>query len=182
MGTEAPAHLTQPCARTRVGLTLQQPPVCARLLPMRRAYSYRDDPSVPAFDDSGPVAVMDASCAICSWGARMIHRLDRAGTTRICPVQSPLGAALLAHYGLRPDDPSSWLFLDAGIAWQDFDAVLHAGRHFGGFGRVTLGLRVFPKPVRDWLYRRIARNRYRLFGRADMCALPDPAFQRRLLR
>lgn len=83
---------------------------------MRAPYSYRDDPAVPAFDDSGPVAVMDADCAICSWGARMIHRLDRAQSTRICPIQTPLGAALMAHYGVAPDDPSTWLFIDHGVA------------------------------------------------------------------
>jgi predicted DCC family thiol-disulfide oxidoreductase YuxK len=147
-----------------------------------RAYSYRDDPAVPPFDDSAPVAVMDAQCAICSWGARMMHRLDRAGTTRICPIQSPLGAALLTHYGLDPKNPVSWLFLDAGIAHKDFEAVLHAGRRFGGLGYLTQVLRLIPRPVRDWLYLRLARNRYRLFGRADLCALPDPALQRRILR
>jgi predicted DCC family thiol-disulfide oxidoreductase YuxK len=145
-------------------------------------HSYRDDPTVPPFDDSAPVAVMDAQCAICSWGARMIHRLDRAGTTRICPIQSPLGTALLQHYGLDPKDPTSWLFLDDGHPHKDFDAVLHAGRLYGGLGHLTFALRVLPKPLRDWLYTRLARNRYRLFGRADLCALPDPALQRRILR
>jgi predicted DCC family thiol-disulfide oxidoreductase YuxK len=146
------------------------------------AYSYRDDPDVPPFDDSAPVAVMDADCALCSWGAQMIHRLDRMGTTRICPVQTPLGAALLRHYGIDAADPASWLYLDQGTAHRDFDAVVHAGRRFGGLGHLTLPLRLTPKPLRDWLYRRLARNRYALFGRADMCALPDPAFQRRFLR
>lgn len=145
-------------------------------------YSYRDDPTVPPFDDSAPVAVMDAECAICSWGARMIHRLDRAGTTRICPIQSPLGTALLRHYGLDPKDPASWLFLNAGQAHKDFEAVLHAGRLYGGFGHLTLALCLLPRALRDWLYVRLARNRYRLFGRADPCALPDPALQRRILR
>jgi predicted DCC family thiol-disulfide oxidoreductase YuxK len=149
---------------------------------MSKAYSYRGDPAVPAFDDSGPIAIMDASCAICSWGARMIHRLDRHGTTRICPVQTPLGAALLRHYGLDALDPESWLFLDTGIAHKDFEAVLHAGRRFGGLALLTQALRILPKPLRTWLYLRLARNRYRLFGRADLCALPDADFQRRLLR
>ena len=147
-----------------------------------RPWSYRDDPAVPAFDDSAPAAVMDAECAICSWGARMIHRLDRKGTTRICPIQSPLGTALLRHYGLDPQDPASWLFLDEGQAHKDFEAVLHAVRRYGGLGLLTQSLRPIPGPLRDWLYRRLARNRYRLFGRADLCALPDPALQGRLLR
>ncbi|SFH63189.1 thiol-disulfide oxidoreductase DCC family protein [Albimonas pacifica] len=149
---------------------------------MRPAYSYRDDPAVPAFDDSRPLAVMDAECAICSWGARMIHRLDRSGEARICPIQTPLGAALLRHYGMVPTDPESWLFLDRGEAHVDFEAVLHAGRRFGGWGRLTGALRLAPRPLRGWLYKRVARNRYAVFGRGDMCALPDPAFQRRLLR
>lgn len=149
---------------------------------MNKAFSFRDDPDVPRFDDSAPVAVMDAECAVCSWGAQMIHRLDRSGAVRICPIQTPLGAALMRHYQLDPSDPSSWLFIDEGRAHVDFEAVLHAGRRFGGWAGLTAGLRVFPRPVRDWLYKRLARNRYALFGRADMCAMPDPAFQSRLLR
>lgn len=149
---------------------------------MFEPFSFRNDPAVPGFDDRHPLAVMDADCAVCSWGAQMIHRLDRSGTVRICPVQTPLGAALLRHYGLVPEDPSSWLFIDNGVAHRDFEAVLHAGRSFGGWARLTGALRLVPGPLRNWLYRRLARNRYAVFGRADMCGLPDPAFQKRLLR
>ena len=149
---------------------------------MAEPFSFRRDPQVPRFADEAPLAVMDAECAVCSWGARMIHRLDQGGSVRICPIQSPLGAALLCHYGLEPDDPSSWLFIDEGVAHRDFEAVVHAARRFGGWGRLAVVLLVLPRPLRDWLYRRLARNRYAIFGRADMCALPDPAFQKRLLR
>lgn len=149
---------------------------------MGEPYSFRADPAVPDFDDSAPLAVMDGECAICSWGARMIHRLDRSGTVRICPIQSPLGAALLRHYGLVPEDPASWLFIDRGVAHVDFEAVLHAGSRFGGAAQLVGILRIFPKALRDWLYQRLARNRYALFGRADLCGLPDPGLQKRLMR
>lgn len=149
---------------------------------MSRPYSFRTDPAVPQFDDSAPLAVMDGECAICSWGARMIHRLDRSGTVRISPVQSPLGAALLRHYGLDPADPASWLFIDQGVAHADFEAVLHVGRRFGGMARLVGILRILPRPWRDWLYRRLARNRYALFGRGDLCAVPDPGLLKRILR
>lgn len=149
---------------------------------MRKPYSYRDDASVPPFNDSVPLAVMDANCAICSWGARMLHRIDGAGTTQIAPVQSLLGQALLRHYGLDPNDPSSWLFLHNGVAHVDFDAVIYAGRHFGGWGQLARVLQLIPKPIRDWLYQRLAQNRYRVFGKADLCTLPDPALQKRIIR
>ena len=128
-----------------------------------------------------PIAVMDATCALCSWGARMIHRLDRTGQIRIAPIQSATGAALMRRHGLDPLDPDSWLFIEDGVMWRAFDAVLRLGLRAGGLGRLCGILYVLPRPVRDWLYARIARNRYALFGHADMCALPDPTFRARLM-
>lgn len=148
---------------------------------MRATYSYRDDPAVPGFDDTAPVAFMDGDCALCGFGARMIDRLDRRGDIRICPVATPLGQAMLTHYGLRPDDPESWLYLEAGRVWRDFDAMARVGLRSGGWGRLLGLLLVIPRPARDWLYARIARNRYRLFGRADLCALAPPSLRARLM-
>jgi predicted DCC family thiol-disulfide oxidoreductase YuxK len=128
-----------------------------------------------------PIAVMDADCALCSWGARMIHRIDRIGDIRIAPIQSVTGAALMRAGGLDPRDPDTWLFIEGGKVWRDFDALIRVGQRSGGWGKVFALLRVLPRPLRNWLYRRVARNRYAVFGRGDMCALPDPAFRARLL-
>ena len=128
-----------------------------------------------------PIAVMDATCALCSWGARMIHRLDRSGEIMIAPIQSETGAALMSNNGLDPLDPDTWLFIENGKVWRDFDAVIRVGQRSGGIGRALVLLRLLPPPVRDWLYQRVARNRYAMFGRGDMCALPDPAFRARLM-
>ncbi len=132
--------------------------------------------------DTLPVAVMDATCALCSWGARFIHRIDKSGEIRIAPIQSPPGAALMRENGLDALDPESWLFIEDGIVWRDFDALIRVGQRSGGWGLLCTGLKLIPRPVRDWLYARIARNRYAMFGRSDMCALPDPAFRARLLQ
>lgn len=144
-------------------------------------YAYRADPDVPAFDDSGPVAFMDGQCVLCTFGARMIARFDSSHQIRICRVQTPLGQSMLAHYGLVLDDPESWLLLMDGKAYTSLDAMIHAGRIVGGIGLLLQPLKLLPRPVQDWLYRRIARNRYALFGRTDMCAVPDPALRARLM-
>lgn len=146
-----------------------------------KRFSYRDDPAVPPFDDHGPIAFMDGGCALCTTGARLIARFDRAREIRICPIQTPLGCAVLTHYGIAPGDPETWLYLEDGAAYTSIDAMIRVGSRIGGWGKALGVLRVLPRPVQDWFYRRIARNRYRLFGRTDMCAVPDPDLRARLM-
>lgn len=148
----------------------------------RPTHSYRSDPAVPAFDDSRILLVMDAECALCSAAARRIARMDRHDRVRIAPVQSPLGRALLIHYALSPDDPDTWLTVSEGHARGSLDATMHL---FPSLSRWAMPLKVLgllPRGMRDWIYARIARNRYAVFGHADMCALPDPALQRKLIK
>jgi len=151
------------------------------LAPGIRSHGYRDDPAVPGFDDSAPVAFMDGDCVLCTTGARVIARLDRRLGVRICPVQSPLGQAMLVHLGHDPDNTETWIYLRDGKAHTALDAMICLGRDIGGPGWLLQPLRLLPRAARDWLYRRIALNRYRLFGRTDMCSMPDPALQRRLI-
>lgn len=147
----------------------------------RDPFSYRGDAAIPAFD-AGPVfTVMDAHCALCARGAAWIARNDRAAAFRIIPLQSDLGEALMRHYGLDPADPTSWLFVQDGLAYSSLDAFIRVGWRLGGVWRGLSLLRVLPRMVQDALYRAVARNRYRLFGRTDLCALPDPEVQKRLV-
>lgn len=144
-------------------------------------YSYRDDPSVPDFPDIGPCTVMDAHCAVCAKGAAWIARNDAKGEFRIIPLQSALGNALMLHHGLDPADPSSWLYLEDGHAYSSLDAVIRVGQRLGGIWKGFGLMRVMPVALQDWLYTRVARNRYRIAGKTDMCTMPDSAVQKRLL-
>lgn len=131
--------------------------------------------------DDRIVVVMDGDCALCSRAARWIARNDKADQFAICTSQSPVGQKLLRNQGFDPADPESWLLLDGGRTWTSLDAIIEAGRRLGGISRMLTVLMILPRPVRDWLYCRVARNRYSLFGRGDLCALPDPELRRRLI-
>ena len=124
---------------------------------------------------------MDGECVLCSFGARMIARFDAAGEFRICRAQTELGQALVSHYGLSHQDPESWLFLVDGYAYTSLDAMIRAGRRVGGLGHLLQLFGLIPRTAQDWLYIKLARNRYRLFGRTDMCGIPDPALKARLM-
>ena len=145
-------------------------------------YSWRADGAVPEFPDMGPVTVMDATCGLCARGAAWIARNDSKSEFRIIPLQSDLGRALMTHFAMDPEDPLSWLYLEEGLGYSSLDATMKVGARMGGVWRVLGLLRVVPQAVRDWAYGLVARNRYKIMGRADLCSMPDADVQKRLLQ
>ena len=145
-------------------------------------YSWRDAPDVPAFDDGRILLVMDGHCALCSAAATRIARWDRQDRVRIANTTSPLGASLLHHFGMDPDDPDTWLMLEDGQAYGSLDAMTRLFPLLRPFFVPLRVLRVLPFGLQDWLYARIARNRYRLFGRSDLCAMPDSTLRAKLVQ
>ena len=127
------------------------------------------------------IIVFDGVCVLCSGWVRFLLRYDRKERYRFAAMQSDSGARLLQQHGLDPADPASFLLLDSGVAWQDSDAILRVLTGLGGPWRLASIGRIVPRPLRDALYRFIARRRYRIFGKHDVCLLPDPRFSGRFL-
>jgi predicted DCC family thiol-disulfide oxidoreductase YuxK len=144
-------------------------------------YSYRNDPGVPPFPDDNPLLVFDGVCVLCSATARFILQRDHGGRFRFATAQSPLGQALLRHYGLDAQTFETNLVLVEGHAYGKLDSVIVAGRQLGGVWRALSLFRVLPRSLADWLYDRVARNRYRLFGRTEHCMMPSPEWRERFI-
>ena len=129
-----------------------------------------------------PIIVFDALCLLCSAHAQWVVKHDRKGRFRLASVQSATGAFLCRRFGIDPADPMSILLVEGGRARVDSDAILAILSGLGGVRRVAAAAaRLVPAFLRDRLYRLIARNRFRLFGRRETCWLPDPAFRDRFL-
>jgi predicted DCC family thiol-disulfide oxidoreductase YuxK len=144
-------------------------------------FSYRADPNVPPFPDDRALLVFDGVCVLCSATARFVLRQDQARRFRFATAQSQLGQALFRHYGLDPETFETNLVLVDGRAYGKLDTVVAAGRLLGGVWRMLSLLRVLPRPMGDWLYDRVARNRYRLFGRTEHCMIPPPRWRDRFV-
>jgi predicted DCC family thiol-disulfide oxidoreductase YuxK len=144
-------------------------------------YSYRADPSVPAFPDDKALIVFDGVCVLCSSFAWFVLKRDKNFAFRLATAQSPLGQALYRHYGLATDDFETNLVIAEGRAYAKLDTVAAAGVRLGGFWRIAALLRLLPRPLADWLYDRIALNRYRLFGRTEACMMPPPEWRDRFI-
>lgn len=131
---------------------------------------------------TAPIIVFDGLCVLCSANARFVLWHDRRGHFRLAAMQGEAGAALMRRFGVDPADPATMILVEGDRALRDSDAVLAIGRGLGGPWRVLAATgTLVPKRLRDALYRWVARNRYRIFGRGESCWLPTPAQRERLL-
>jgi predicted DCC family thiol-disulfide oxidoreductase YuxK len=127
-----------------------------------------------------PVLFFDGVCGLCNRFVDLLLREDRGRVLRFAPLQGRtarerLPAALTAQVG-------TVVLLDGDGVHTRSDAILRALALLGGQPRALawMGWAV-PRPVRDFFYEAIARQRYRWFGRRDACRLPTPQERERFL-
>jgi predicted DCC family thiol-disulfide oxidoreductase YuxK len=135
----------------------------------------------PEPDAGGAIVVFDGVCVLCSGWVGFLLRHDRARQFRFAAMQGAAGRRLLDAHGLDPDDPVSFLLLDASGARTDSDAIIAVLARLDGAWRAARVLSWLPRGLRDPLYRGLARNRYRWFGKNDACHLPGEAERDRFL-
>jgi predicted DCC family thiol-disulfide oxidoreductase YuxK len=117
--------------------------------------------------------LFDGVCVLCSRGCRFVSDCDHRGYFRFVPIQSAEGRPLAEQLGIDPGNPKSFAFVVNGHGYLKSDAVLRIARELPRW-HLTWALHYLPAALRDGVYDFVARNRYRWFGRRDVCMLPTP--------
>jgi predicted DCC family thiol-disulfide oxidoreductase YuxK len=120
------------------------------------------------------LAFYDGECGLCTRSVRFLRRMDSKGVLHFEPLTSPAGEALLAaHPELLREDSLIWVSeAPVGIHLRS-EAVRLMLLEVEGLGR-RLGqlLGWVPRPLRDGVYRAVAKNRHRIPGFDAPCPLP----------
>ncbi|MBI3513702.1 MAG: DUF393 domain-containing protein [Proteobacteria bacterium] len=115
--------------------------------------------------------LFDGVCVFCSRWVRFVIARDPAARFRFVAIQSDLGRALAARLGIDSAAPETNAVIIRGQAYFKSDAALHVLRRLPRWSW-SGALMVVPRPLRDWAYDQVARNRYRWFGRTEVCMMP----------
>jgi predicted DCC family thiol-disulfide oxidoreductase YuxK len=146
------------------------------------AYSYRTDPLLARLPDDKPLIVFDGVCVLCTGFARFVIARDRQARFRLTAAQSNAGQALFRHYGLDAADFETNLLVEDGRPYAKLDTVQRILPKLGGpWPAVAMFTHLLPGGFADWVYDRIARNRYALFGRTRACMVPPPDWAERII-
>jgi predicted DCC family thiol-disulfide oxidoreductase YuxK len=136
----------------------------------------------PNITSKDRVILFDGVCKLCNAWSNFIIKHDKKQLFKLCSVQSGEGQAILKHFGLATDVYDSMIYVEGNTFYQQSDAFFQVIAKLGYPWKAVLVFQLIPGFIRNWLYDRIAFNRYRLFGKYDYCVLPTADHEARYLR
>jgi predicted DCC family thiol-disulfide oxidoreductase YuxK len=136
--------------------------------------------------ESNPIVLYDGVCGLCNRLVQFLLKNDSNDRFRFASLQSEFSSRLLTRHGVDPHD------LDTVYVVKDYDqsnelvlarsdAILYMLTQLGGVWSLAGIGRVLPKALRDAVYKIVARNRYRVFGKHESCMLPEPKHRAKFL-
>lgn len=127
------------------------------------------------------IVVFDAKCLLCSGWVQFLLKHDRKGIFQFASIQGMAGQELLSKAGLQVEGLQTLLLVDGPNMWQHTSAIFRVLGGLGGPWKAAWLGWLVPAFLRDAMYRWIARNRYWLFGRSEVCLLPPADYKARFL-
>lgn len=135
---------------------------------------------------SKPIVLYDGVCGLCNRLNQFLLKRDRSDRLNFASLQSELAAEVLQRHGADARDLDT-VYVVLNYKQPDerifsrSDAIIYTLTQLNGIWKFAGIGRWLPKFFRDALYRLVANNRYRIFGKHDSCMLPEPQHRKKFL-
>ena len=127
------------------------------------------------------IVLFDGVCNLCNGLVRFIIKRDRNGKFKFASLQSEIGQQWLLRFGLAKNEFESFVLIEGDKYYVKSAAALKMLRGLGGIWKVFYVFILVPRPVRDFMYDLIAKSRYKIFGKRNICMIPTPELKERFL-
>jgi predicted DCC family thiol-disulfide oxidoreductase YuxK len=127
------------------------------------------------------ILLYDGHCALCNYAVKKVLKWDKKDQVLLSPLFSPKSQDLLKQHKI-PVKTDSIVLIQGSKAFLKSQAVaelLKLIRPYYFFGFL---LRLFPLSISNFMYRIVAKNRYRWFGKYDTCPVLPGKFKNKLLK
>ncbi|MEF2967085.1 thiol-disulfide oxidoreductase DCC family protein [Paenibacillus sp. M1] len=129
------------------------------------------------------VVLFDGVCHLCQGAVKFIIRRDPRGRFKFASLQSEAGRRLSGEEAEPSGTPGTIVLIDRnGASYTRSTAALRIAKGLKFPWPLLYGFILVPRPIRDAVYRWIAANRYRWFGKDEACLVPTPEIRGRFLR
>ncbi len=128
-----------------------------------------DAPAIPP-----RLFLYDGVCGMCNQFVQTMISIDRNKVFQFAPLQGETTAALKKLHPEIPEGLDTIVYIEEGKVFLYSDGLLTAARHLPApwsWGRFFL---LVPKFIRNPVYKFIASQRYKIWGKYDSCRIPSP--------
>ncbi len=127
------------------------------------------------------IVLFDGVCNLCNSSVQFVLKRDAADYFRFAALQSDTGQQLLQQSGLPTRHFSTFVFIEKGKYYTQSTAALKVAKHLNGLWPLLYAFIVVPPFIRNFVYRLIANNRYRWFGKQESCMIPTPELKAKFI-
>lgn len=118
------------------------------------------------------VILFDGVCNFCNYWVNFILKRDKSDFFRFAALQSEAGQLLLVKHSLETSDFDTFILVDDENYFTKSTAALQIAGKLKSVVKLFYLFIFLPKPIRDFFYDLIAKNRYKFFGKKKQCRIP----------
>jgi predicted DCC family thiol-disulfide oxidoreductase YuxK len=117
------------------------------------------------------ILLYDGICKLCNGWLQFVIKRDPDIQIKLASIQSSIGKKLLQDFGYDVNELSTMVYIEEEQCWDKSDAFFKVIRQLKTPLKYWVIFKLVPKVIRNWVYDKIASNRYRLFGKYQSCPL-----------
>ncbi|WP_198510301.1 thiol-disulfide oxidoreductase DCC family protein [Bacillus solitudinis] len=126
------------------------------------------------------IILFDGVCNFCDHSVQFIIKRDKKTVYKFASFQSDAGQEILRMFNI-PANIDSFILIENNRCYYKSSAALKICKNLKSSWKLLYCLLIIPKPIRDYFYGILAKNRYKWFGKKDSCTLPTPEIRKRFL-
>jgi predicted DCC family thiol-disulfide oxidoreductase YuxK len=128
-----------------------------------------------------PIILFDGVCNLCNTSVQFVIEHDPTAIFRFASLQSDAGQAILAKNALNTEGLNSVILVENEVIYDRSTAALRIAKRLSGGVQLLAVFLIVPRFIRDFVYKIVAKNRYRWFGKQEVCWLPTKELKARFL-
>ncbi len=127
------------------------------------------------------IILFDGVCNFCNFWVNFIIDRDKDDIFKFAALQSEAGQKLLQEFKLNVSDFDTFVLIVNDKHFTKSTAALKISKNLRSVVKLLYPLIILPGPIRDFFYDLIAKNRYKFFGKRDICRIPSENEKKKFL-